>query len=116
MAGCLDGIRVLELARFQAGPRAGMMIVGFVASNFQTRISDIGREGEFPAKSVTGRWQKSQYNQGRLAKSVAIYRTRPVAVVEKSNLTTHKLSSSSNYARPNAISAAQPTPTAFRVY
>ena len=26
MAGCLDGIRVLELARFQAGPRAGMIL------------------------------------------------------------------------------------------
>lgn len=26
MAGCLDGIRVLELARFQAGPRAGMVL------------------------------------------------------------------------------------------
>ena len=24
MSGCLNGIRVLELARFQAGPRAGM--------------------------------------------------------------------------------------------
>ena len=26
MRGCLDGIRVLELARFQAGPRAGMIL------------------------------------------------------------------------------------------
>ena len=26
MSGCLDGIRVLELARFQAGPRAGMVL------------------------------------------------------------------------------------------
>lgn len=26
MAGCLDGIRVLELARFQAGPRCGMLL------------------------------------------------------------------------------------------
>lgn len=26
MKGCLDGIRVLELARFQAGPRAGMVL------------------------------------------------------------------------------------------
>jgi CoA:oxalate CoA-transferase len=26
MSGCLDGIRVLELARFQAGPRAGMLL------------------------------------------------------------------------------------------
>src|SRR6195256_5241171 len=26
MSGCLDGIRVLELARFQAGPRGGMML------------------------------------------------------------------------------------------
>ncbi len=25
MTGCLDGIRVLELARFQAGPRGGML-------------------------------------------------------------------------------------------
>ena len=26
MSGCLDGIRVLELARFEAGPRAGMVL------------------------------------------------------------------------------------------
>src|ERR687895_58722 len=26
MAGCLDGIRVLELARYQAGPRGGMVL------------------------------------------------------------------------------------------
>ena len=26
MAGCLDGIRVLELARYQAGPRGGMIL------------------------------------------------------------------------------------------
>jgi crotonobetainyl-CoA:carnitine CoA-transferase CaiB-like acyl-CoA transferase len=26
MTGCLDGIRVLELARFQAGPRGGMLL------------------------------------------------------------------------------------------
>src|ERR1700730_2648800 len=33
MPGCLDGIRVLELARFQAGPRGGML------------LSDLGAEG-----------------------------------------------------------------------
>src|SRR5438094_4420127 len=26
MAGCLDGIRVIELARYQAGPRGGMIL------------------------------------------------------------------------------------------
>ncbi len=26
MSGCLDGIRVLELARYQAGPRGGMIL------------------------------------------------------------------------------------------
>ena len=26
MTGCLDGIKVLELARYQAGPRAGMVM------------------------------------------------------------------------------------------
>ena len=26
MVGCLDGVRVLELARFQAGPRGGMIL------------------------------------------------------------------------------------------
>jgi len=26
MTGCLDGVRVLELARFQAGPRGGMLL------------------------------------------------------------------------------------------
>src|SRR3979409_109759 len=31
MSGCLDGIRVLELARFQAGPRGGMRRAGLCA-------------------------------------------------------------------------------------
>ena len=26
MTGCLDGVKVLELARYQAGPRAGMVM------------------------------------------------------------------------------------------
>src|ERR1041385_7438280 len=33
MGGCLDGVRVLELARYQAGPRGGMI------------LSDLGAEG-----------------------------------------------------------------------
>jgi len=33
MTGCLDGVRVLELARFQAGPRGGML------------LSDLGADG-----------------------------------------------------------------------
>ncbi|MCC6531093.1 MAG: CoA transferase [Burkholderiales bacterium] len=65
MSGCLDGIRVLELARFQAGPRAGMV------------LSDLGAEvikieklaGEETRKSApTVRGQSvyfSVYNRGK---------------------------------------------------
>ena len=43
MTGCLDGIRVLELARYQAGPRGGMI------------LSDLGAEvGQDHAASRPG--------------------------------------------------------------
>src|SRR6185369_8640115 len=40
MAGCLDGIRVLELARYQAGPRGGMIL-----SDLGTEVIKIERIG-----------------------------------------------------------------------
>ena len=42
MTGCLDGVRVLELARFQAGPRGGMLLSDLGAEVI--KIEQIGGE------------------------------------------------------------------------
>src|SRR5207249_2528724 len=42
MTGCLDGIRVLELARYQAGPRGGMILSDLGAEVI--KIEKIGGE------------------------------------------------------------------------
>jgi crotonobetainyl-CoA:carnitine CoA-transferase CaiB-like acyl-CoA transferase len=42
MTGCLDGVRVLELARFQAGPRGGMLLSDMGAEVI--KIEQIGGE------------------------------------------------------------------------
>src|SRR5260221_9010608 len=42
MSGCLDGVRVLEVARFQAGPRGGMMLGDLGAE--VVKIEHIGGE------------------------------------------------------------------------
>jgi len=45
MTGCLDGVRVLELARFQAGPRGGMLLSDDVNSTeaFPRFVREQGR-------------------------------------------------------------------------
>ena len=48
MIGCLDGVRVLELARFQAGPRAGMLLSDLGAEVI--KIEPLG--GEATRKSL----------------------------------------------------------------
>jgi hypothetical protein len=42
MGGCLDGVRVLELARYQAGPRGGMILSDLGAEVI--KIEKIGGE------------------------------------------------------------------------
>src|SRR5437762_3499303 len=42
MSGCLDGVRVLELARYQAGPRGGMILADLGAEVI--KIEKIGGE------------------------------------------------------------------------
>jgi crotonobetainyl-CoA:carnitine CoA-transferase CaiB-like acyl-CoA transferase len=70
MAGCLDGIRVLELARYQAGPRGGMILSDLGAEVI--KLERIG--GETTRKSaplVNGQSVYfSVYNRGK--KSVCL--------------------------------------------
>jgi crotonobetainyl-CoA:carnitine CoA-transferase CaiB-like acyl-CoA transferase len=70
MAGCLDGIRVLELARYQAGPRGGMVLSDLGAEVI--KLEKIG--GETTRKSspmVRGQSVYfSVYNRGK--KSVCL--------------------------------------------
>ena len=70
MAGCLDGIRVLELARYQAGPRGGMILSDLGAE--VVKLEKIG--GEETRKSspiVNGQSVYfSVYNRGK--KSVCL--------------------------------------------
>jgi formyl-CoA transferase len=70
MAGCLDGIRVLELARYQAGPRGGMILADLGAEVI--KLEKIG--GETTRKSspmVRGQSVYfSVYNRGK--KSVCL--------------------------------------------
>ena len=53
MAGALDGIRVLELARYQAGPRGGMILSDLGAEVI--KIEKLGRRGN-PSVTATGAW------------------------------------------------------------
>src|SRR5258706_4909037 len=65
MAGCLDGIRVLELARYQAGPRCGMMLSDVGAEVI--KIEKIGGEDSRKAKPIV-KGQSiyfSVYNRGK---------------------------------------------------
>src|SRR5258706_9785905 len=50
MAGCLDGIRVLELARYQAGPRCGMVLSDMGAEVI--KIEKLGGEDNRQAKPM----------------------------------------------------------------
>src|SRR3954449_2195693 len=70
MAGCLDGIRVLELARYQAGPRGGMILSDLGAEVI--KLEKIGgEETRQSAPIVNGQSVYfSVYNRGK--KSVCL--------------------------------------------
>src|SRR5579864_2642604 len=64
MAGCLDGIRILELARFQAGPRAGMFLADLGAEVI--KIERLGGESTRKTSVVNGSSVYfSSYNRGK---------------------------------------------------
>ena len=68
MGGALDGIRVLELARFQAGPRGGMILSDLGAEVI--KIEKLGGEETRRSEPLV-RGQSvyfSVYNRGKKAK------------------------------------------------
>lgn len=70
MAGCLDGIRVLELARYQAGPRGGMILSDLGAEVIKIEKPG-GEETRRSAPLVKGQSiYFSVYNRGK--KSVCL--------------------------------------------
>lgn len=81
MAGCLDGIRVLELARFQAGPRAGMILSDLGAEVIkiekfggeETRTSAPMVRGQSVYFSVYNRGKKSVCLDLRKAEGKAVF-------------------------------------------
>jgi CoA:oxalate CoA-transferase len=70
MAGCLDGIRVLELARYQAGPRGGMVLSDLGAEVI--KIERIGGEETRKSPPMVGDQSVyfSVYNRGK--KSICV--------------------------------------------
>jgi len=70
MAGCLDGIRVLELARYQAGPRGGMILSDLGAEVI--KLEKIGGEETRQSSPIVNRQSVyfSVYNRGK--KSVCL--------------------------------------------
>ncbi len=65
MAGCLDGIRVLELARYQAGPRGGMVLSDLGAEVIKIEKLD-GEETRKSSPMVKGQsLYFSVYNRGK---------------------------------------------------
>jgi len=70
MAGCLDGIRVIELARYQAGPRGGMVLSDLGAEVIKMEKIG-GEETRHHAPMVKGQSVYfSVYNRGK--KSIAV--------------------------------------------
>src|SRR5262245_7910469 len=65
VAGCLDGVRVLELARFQAGPRCGMILSDLGAEVI--KIEKLGGESTRRDKPVVDGQSIyfSVYNRGK---------------------------------------------------
>jgi CoA:oxalate CoA-transferase len=90
MTGCLDGVRVLELARFQAGPRGGMLMSDLGAEVI--KIEQIGGEetrrhppmvrGQSVYFSVYNRGKKSICLDMRSAKGKEIF----AALVPKADI------------------------------
>lgn len=70
MAGCLDGIRVLELARYQAGPRGGMILSDLGAEVI--KLEKIGGEETRKSQPIVNGQSVyfSVYNRGK--KSVCL--------------------------------------------
>ena len=70
MAGCLDGIRVLELARYQAGPRGGMILSDLGAEVI--KLEKIGGEDTRKSSPIVNGQSVyfSVYNRGK--KSVCL--------------------------------------------
>jgi len=70
MAGCLDGIRVLELARYQAGPRGGMILSDLGAEVI--KLEKIGGEDTRKSQPIVNGQSVyfSVYNRGK--KSVCL--------------------------------------------
>jgi crotonobetainyl-CoA:carnitine CoA-transferase CaiB-like acyl-CoA transferase len=70
MAGCLDGIRVLELARYQAGPRGGMILSDLGAEVI--KLEKIGGEETRQSSPIVNGQSVyfSVYNRGK--KSVCL--------------------------------------------
>ena len=90
MSGCLDGVRVLELARFQAGPRGGMLLSDLGAEVI--KLEAIGGEETRKHPPIV-RGQSvyfSVYNRGK--KSVCVDLRHPLgkevfaALVKKSDI------------------------------
>ena len=63
MAGALDGIRVLELARYQAGPRGGMILSDLGAEVI--KLEKIGGE-------ETRKWSVREFKFGRTMSTACI--------------------------------------------
>lgn len=82
MTGCLNGIRVLELARFQAGPRAGMILADLGAEVIkiekpggeETRQSPPIIRGQSVYFSVYNRGKKSVCIDLRKPEGTAVFR------------------------------------------
>src|SRR5436853_3225591 len=82
MGGCLDGVRVLELARYQAGPRGGMILSDLGAEVIkierpggeETRSSPPMVKGQSVYFSVYNRGKKSICLDLRQEDGKAIFR------------------------------------------
>src|SRR5262245_59791160 len=81
MAGCFDGIRVLELARYQAGPRCGMVLseLGAEVIKIEKRGAEDNRktkplvDGQSVYFSVYNRGKKSLCLDLRQAPGKAVF-------------------------------------------
>jgi crotonobetainyl-CoA:carnitine CoA-transferase CaiB-like acyl-CoA transferase len=60
MAGCLDGVRVIDLGRYQAGPRCSMILGDLGAEVIKVEAAPDGDESR-----RLGMVYSSQYNRGK---------------------------------------------------
>ena len=65
MAGCLEGIRVLDFGRYQAGPRCGLMLhdLGAEVIKIEKPGGEEGRENGPFIQGQSVYW--AQYNRGK---------------------------------------------------